>query len=189
MAGRGAGRAPLDRYHRDLPSDPRSQDRRPRAQIGAPAPIASTSARSARGRRTPSGSSACAAEGFGEAALARIHAPIGLDIGAVSPAEIAVSIVGEIVASLAQEAAALGKRRGMKFGAVPLDEARRRDLSLMRCGRRRRAEEGRCRHAGAPPLLAAAGVTSVIAAAPRSGRRRRERGGADARRSGSPASM
>ncbi len=40
------------------------------------------------------------AEGFGEAALARIHAPIGLDIGAVSPAEIAVSIVGEIVAAL-----------------------------------------------------------------------------------------
>ena len=40
------------------------------------------------------------AEGFDEAALARIHAPIGLDIGAVSPAEIAVSIMGEIVASL-----------------------------------------------------------------------------------------
>jgi xanthine dehydrogenase accessory factor len=40
------------------------------------------------------------AGGFDEAALARIHAPIGLDIGAVSPAEIAVSIIGEIVASL-----------------------------------------------------------------------------------------
>jgi len=40
------------------------------------------------------------AEGFAESALARIHAPIGLDIGAVSPAEIAVSIVGEIVAAL-----------------------------------------------------------------------------------------
>jgi xanthine dehydrogenase accessory factor len=40
------------------------------------------------------------AEGFDDAALARIHAPIGLDIGAVSPAEIAVSIAGEIVASL-----------------------------------------------------------------------------------------
>ena len=40
------------------------------------------------------------ARGFEEAALARIHAPIGLDIGAVSPAEIAVSIIGEIVASL-----------------------------------------------------------------------------------------
>ncbi len=40
------------------------------------------------------------AQGFDDTALARIHAPIGLDIGAVSPAEIAVSIIGEIVASL-----------------------------------------------------------------------------------------
>jgi xanthine dehydrogenase accessory factor len=40
------------------------------------------------------------AQGFGDSALARIHAPIGLDIGAVSPAEIAVSIAGEIVAGL-----------------------------------------------------------------------------------------
>ncbi len=40
------------------------------------------------------------AEGFDDAALARIHAPIGLDIGAVSPAEIAVSIAGEIVDAL-----------------------------------------------------------------------------------------
>ena len=39
-------------------------------------------------------------QGFSDAALSRIHAPIGLDIGAVSPAEIAVSIAGEIVASL-----------------------------------------------------------------------------------------
>ncbi len=40
------------------------------------------------------------AQGFDEAALARIRAPIGLDIGAVSPAEIAVAILGEIVAAL-----------------------------------------------------------------------------------------
>ncbi len=40
------------------------------------------------------------AKGFDDDALARIHAPIGLDIGAVSPAEIAVSIVGEIVRAL-----------------------------------------------------------------------------------------
>jgi xanthine dehydrogenase accessory factor len=44
------------------------------------------------------------AEGFDEMALARIHAPIGLDIGAVSPAEIAVSIAGEVVASLRKKA-------------------------------------------------------------------------------------
>jgi xanthine dehydrogenase accessory factor len=41
-----------------------------------------------------------AAAGFGEAQLRRIHAPIGLDIGAVSPAEIALAILGEIVQSL-----------------------------------------------------------------------------------------
>ena len=41
--------------------------------------------------------------GFSEQALARIHAPIGLDIGAISPAEIAVSIIAEITAALRLE--------------------------------------------------------------------------------------
>jgi xanthine dehydrogenase accessory factor len=40
------------------------------------------------------------AAGFAPEAIARIHAPIGLDIGAVSPAEIALSILAEIVNSL-----------------------------------------------------------------------------------------
>ncbi|MFM9974299.1 MAG: XdhC family protein [Beijerinckiaceae bacterium] len=38
--------------------------------------------------------------GFAPDSIARIHAPIGLDIGAVSPAEIAVAILGEIIAAL-----------------------------------------------------------------------------------------
>ncbi|RDJ27353.1 XdhC family protein [Bosea caraganae] len=40
------------------------------------------------------------AAGFDEVAIGRIHAPIGLDIGAVSPAEIALAILGEIVSTL-----------------------------------------------------------------------------------------
>jgi xanthine dehydrogenase accessory factor len=41
--------------------------------------------------------------GLSDADLARIHAPIGLDVGAVSPAEIALSILAEIVATLRRE--------------------------------------------------------------------------------------
>ncbi|WP_353186162.1 XdhC family protein [Bosea sp. (in: a-proteobacteria)] len=41
-----------------------------------------------------------AAAGFDAGATGRIHAPIGLDIGAVSPAEIALAILAEIVSSL-----------------------------------------------------------------------------------------
>jgi len=46
------------------------------------------------------------AQGMSETQLARIHAPIGLDIGAVSPAEIAISILAEIVGTLRLEKAA-----------------------------------------------------------------------------------
>ena len=53
--------------------------------------------------------------GFGDNVLSRIHAPIGLNIGAVSPAEIAVAIIGEITQQLRgpkevkQEAKAVGQ--------------------------------------------------------------------------------
>src|SRR5271165_2659551 len=51
------------------------------------------------------------AQGVSDAALARIHAPIGLEIGAVSPSEIAVAIMGEITARLRQSPQAAEKPR------------------------------------------------------------------------------
>ena len=45
-------------------------------------------------------------QGVSDEALGRIHAPIGLDISAVSPPEIAVAIMGEITARLRQAEAA-----------------------------------------------------------------------------------
>src|SRR5271168_4261827 len=42
--------------------------------------------------------------GVSDVNIARIHAPIGLDIGAVSPAEIAVAIMAQITESLREEA-------------------------------------------------------------------------------------
>jgi xanthine dehydrogenase accessory factor len=42
-------------------------------------------------------------QGLNEADVSRIHAPIGLDIGAVSPAEIAVAIMAQITERLREE--------------------------------------------------------------------------------------
>ncbi len=55
------------------------------------------------------------AEGVDEAGLGRIHAPIGLAIGARSPEEVAVAIGAEIV-----EATALARRRATAEGSVSL---------------------------------------------------------------------
>jgi xanthine dehydrogenase accessory factor len=56
------------------------------------------------------------AAGFGADAIARIRAPIGLNIGAVSPAEIALSIAGEIIAALRAERVAA---KGAALAAAP----------------------------------------------------------------------
>ena len=87
---------------------------------------ASISARSARRKTHGRRIERLKAQGITDAELARIHAPIGLDIGAVSPPEIAVAIMGEITARLRQrpEGAPEGAGEGvMKFGAVPVAEA------------------------------------------------------------------
>jgi xanthine dehydrogenase accessory factor len=42
--------------------------------------------------------SRCRAKGFSDEQLARVHMPIGLDLGAITPQEIAVAIVAELIA-------------------------------------------------------------------------------------------
>ena len=48
------------------------------------------------------------ADGFSLEEIQRCHMPIGTDIGAETPAEIAISITGELIA---QRAARMGKKR------------------------------------------------------------------------------
>jgi xanthine dehydrogenase accessory factor len=92
-------RAPLDRYTAIalLTHDPKIDDLALTRALGAECfYIGALGSRKTHARRLER----MRAQGFGEAALARIHAPIGLDIGAVSPAEIAVSVMGEIIGAL-----------------------------------------------------------------------------------------
>jgi xanthine dehydrogenase accessory factor len=89
----------LDRYTAlvALTHDPKIDDPALTAALRAECfYIGALGSRKTHGRRVER----LAQAGFSQGDLARIHAPIGLDIGAVSPAEIAVSILAEIVATL-----------------------------------------------------------------------------------------
>lgn len=54
----------------------------------------------------------------------RLHAPIGLDVGAENPSEIAVSIAAEILSAIgARSGGSLRHRQGSIHGGTPLDAA------------------------------------------------------------------
>ncbi|UMY15714.1 XdhC family protein [Methylobacterium organophilum] len=93
---------PLDRYTAvaALTHDPKIDDPALTAALAAECfYVGALGSRKTHGRRVERLTQA----GFSEAQIARIHAPIGLDLGAVSPAEIAVSILAQIVATLRKD--------------------------------------------------------------------------------------
>ena len=70
--------------------------------------------------RTTSGSSGCARRASTDDELARVHAPIGLDIGARTPEETAVSICAEIIA----ERTGRRRRVAARDGTGPIHRVR-----------------------------------------------------------------
>ncbi len=89
----------IDATHRDLRADPRPQVRRARAaRWRCGCPRSATSARWGRGAPTTTGMDRLREVGLTDAELDRLSSPIGLDLGARTPEETAVSIAAEIIA-------------------------------------------------------------------------------------------
>lgn len=80
-----------------LTHDPKLDDPALRAALAAPCffigALGSRRTHAARCERLK-------ADGFADAQIARIRGPVGLDIGAISPAEIAISVMAELIATL-----------------------------------------------------------------------------------------
>jgi len=80
-----------------LTHDPKLDDPALRAALAAPCffigALGSRKTHAARCERLK-------ADGFADVQIARIRGPVGLDIGAISPAEIAISVMAELVATL-----------------------------------------------------------------------------------------
>ncbi|TGE01434.1 XdhC family protein [Methylobacterium nonmethylotrophicum] len=93
---------PLDRYTAvaALTHDPKIDDPALVAALKAECfYVGALGSRKTHGRRVER----LTAAGLSEQQIGRIAAPIGLDIGAVSPAEIAVSVLAQVIAALRQD--------------------------------------------------------------------------------------
>lgn len=106
--GLGAGDAAVCLAHDPKFEDPALQFllRSPVGYVGAIGSRKTHAARAARLREA----------GFGDAEIARVHSPVGLDIGAITPAEIALAIMAEIVATRRG-------RRGQSLSHTPVPAA------------------------------------------------------------------
>ncbi|MCE3292407.1 MAG: xanthine dehydrogenase, partial [Arthrobacter sp.] len=60
------------------------------------------------------------ASGLGPERLGRLHSPIGLDLGAVTPAEVAVSITAELIAARTAAAGGAPSCTPLRHGAGPI---------------------------------------------------------------------
>ena len=89
-------------------------------QMGALLQRIRRAARPAFHTLTPLQARAAYAAGAEVPALARVHAPIGLDIGAVTPNEIAISIMAELIAIHRNAGEHVG--RSMKVPTERLDK-------------------------------------------------------------------
>ena len=135
----------------------------PAAYIGA---IGSRSTNEDRRRRL-------AAAGMSPEQVARMRAPIGLDIGAATPEEMAISILGEIIAlrrgrsggSLTHATRPHSRRRGLR-GWGPGLRGRRPGISRARTARESRRRGDR-RHRPRRRAVVAAGAPQAAAAGPR----------------------
>jgi xanthine dehydrogenase accessory factor len=79
-------------------------------------------------KRLPDRLSQLRAEGMAESLMARLHAPIGLDIGGKAPWEVAVSVIGEIMA-LRYALASGSTSTTVPAGAASAPAARRSNAS------------------------------------------------------------